>query len=280
MGGFSSNWLSLREAADHRARDRALPDEAISTFPTERAVEILDLGCGTGSNLRALANRLPVGQNWRLIDNDPRLLHEARNALRSWADEIANDEPLALRKEGRSINVRLCESDLTQLDGAALEPADLVTAAALFDLVSQEWIARFAAELARRRLPLYAVLNYNGDERWEPAHPADGDMLRAFHAHQARDKGFGPALGPRAADVLKQMMEAHGYAVATAPSPWRLSSDSEAALIQALAEGAAAAVAETRLVDATRIEDWRRARRAATRVEIGHVDLFAWFRGR
>jgi hypothetical protein len=46
-------------------------------------------------------------------------------------------------------------------------------------------------------------------------------------------------------------------------------------LIQALADGAARAVEETRLVAAPTIENWRRARRDTTSCEIGHIDLFA-----
>ena len=275
MSGFSPDWLALREAADHGARNPALRDAVAASFADRKEVEIVDLGCGAGSNLRALAAHLPTRQTWRLVDNDRLLLQAARQALSAWAEEVECVEPLILCKQRRSIRIVFHQADLAAFDGAILENADLVTAAALFDLASQEWIERFCAALARWRTPLYALLTYDGKEQWSPPHPADEAMLSAFHRHQTRDKGFGPALGPKALAALQRALEAQGYAVAAAASPWRLSALQATELIAALADGAAAAVAETALVPTTTTEDWRRARRDATRVEIGHVDLFA-----
>ncbi len=275
MSGFSADWLVLREAADHRARDAALQSAVAAAFEGRDHVSIIDLACGAGSNARALAPWLPARQTWRLVDHDPALLDAARARLIAWAERVESDAPLLLRKEGRKIEVVFDESDLAAFGGGILgQGADLVTAAALFDLVSKEWIETFCDELAARRLPLLAVLVYSGEERWTPPHPTDDAMLAAFHAHQSGDKGFGAAAGPGAASSLKSALEARGYAVATAPSPWRLDR-SQAALIEALADGAARAVGETGLVAPTAIEGWRRSRRAATACEIGHIDLFA-----
>jgi len=47
------------------------------------------------------------------------------------------------------------------------------------------------------------------------------------------------------------------------------------ALIEALADGAAEAVAETGALDAAAVEAWRLSRRAAATAEVGHVDLLA-----
>jgi SAM-dependent methyltransferase len=278
MTGFSADWLALREPADHQARNPALRDAAAMRFADKDQIDIVDLGCGTGSNLRALARYLPQQQVWRLVDNDPRLFAAARRALAAWAEHVESVEPLVLRTQGLRIEVRFHEADLAQLDGEALEGADLITAAALFDLVSHFWIDRFCGELMRRRLPLYAVLTYDGVERWSPLHATDGEMLLAFHRHQTRDKGFGPALGPRATEVLGRALEAEGYKVSTAPSPWLLSHGAHAGLIAALAEGAADAVLETSRVAPATVEGWRHARRSAAGVVIGHVDLLARLR--
>jgi len=223
MSGFSADWLARREAADHAARNPALRDAVVAGCAGAEQLEIVDLGCGTGSNLRALAEYLPARQSWRLVDNDPALFTAAREALVAWADAVESVEPLVLRTGRRSLQVVFQQEDLARFDGEALaQGAGLVTAAAFFDLASKAWIERLCGELARRRLPLYAVLSYSGEETWSPPHGADAAMLKAFHAHQARDKGFGPAAGPRAVDCLQRALEGHGYHVATAPSPWRL----------------------------------------------------------
>ena len=278
MTAFSPEWLALREGADHAARNAALRDAVAASLAGREHVTIVDLACGSGSNLRHLAPYLPAQQVWRLVDWDPRLLDAAREVLISWADAVESADPLILRKGVRRVEVALQQIDLASCNWSFLdEDTDLVTAAALFDLVSQQWIERFSAELARRRLPLYAVLTYSGEEKWSPPHPADAEMLAAFHRHQAQDKGFGPAAGPRAVFLLSKALETRCYAVQTAPSPWLLQASARE-LIAALADGAAAAVAETGLLSQETINAWRPARRGAKMCEIGHLDLFAQLR--
>jgi hypothetical protein len=272
--GFSAQWLALREGADFPARDAAVRDAALRYFAHRDETTIVDLACGAGSNPRALAPFLGPRQTWRLVDHDARLLASARAALTAWADEVESETPLVLRKNGRHLAFAFERLDLNADFARALEGADLASAAAFFDLVSPDWIERFCAELARRRLPLYAVLTYDGRESWTPPHAADAAMLEAFHRHQARDKGFGPAAGPRAGAILQGALERHGFQLHVGASPWRLGAG-DAELIAALSEGAAEAVAQTGLVDAAVIDDWRAARRAARGCEIGHVDIFA-----
>ena len=141
-----------------------------------------------------------------------------------------------MRKNGRRLTFAFERLDLDADLARALAGADLVTAAAFFDLVSPDWIERFCAELARRRLPLYAVLTYDGRESWTPPHAADAAMLDAFHRHQARDKGFGPAAGPRSSAMLREALERHGFEVQVGASPWRLGAG-DAELIAALSRG-------------------------------------------
>ncbi|BBU62694.1 hypothetical protein MSC49_26290 [Methylosinus sp. C49] len=280
MSSFSAEWLDLREGADHAARNPALRESVARAFADRDALSIVDLACGAGSNLRGLAEFLPARQNWLLIDHDPALLAAARARLIAWADAAEEGETLMLSKGARRLDVAFRTADLSGGAGAALAgKIDLATSAAFFDLVSAQWLEAFAEEIAARRLPLYAILSYSGEERWMPPHADDGRMLAAFCRHQARDKGFGPAAGPRAAEVLARALERLGYSVETAPSPWRLGAG-ETALIAALAEGSAAAVTETGEISAETIEDWRRARRMAEGCEIGHSDLFArWAAG-
>ncbi len=278
MTGFEAQWLALREGADFLARDAAVRDAVVQRFSKSDTLTVVDLACGAGSNPRALAPFLGARQSWRLVDHDAGLLKSARAALMGWADVVEGEEPLALRKDGRRLTFAFERLDLNADLARALAGADLVSAAAFFDLVSPDWIERFCAELARRRLPLYAVLTYDGRESRTPPHAADAAMLEAFHRHQARDKGFGPAAGPRAGAMLREALERHGFDVQVGASPWRLGAG-DAELIAALAEGAAEAVVQTGLVDAAVIADWRAARREATGCEIGHVDIFASPRG-
>jgi SAM-dependent methyltransferase len=276
MSGFSPDWLALRETADHAARAPDIARQVFEHFAAAPSITVADLGCGTGSNLRAMAEHLPARQTWRLVDWDHRLLDAARGRLVAWADDALTDgADLSLRKDARHIALHLEQADLAQDFESVLDrPADLITATAFFDLVSAQWIDDFCAALARRRLPLYAILTYDGQEQWSPPHPSDARMLAAFHAHQQSHKGFGPAAGPFAAAHLARALEEQGYRVTSAPSPWRLG-EGERALMGELARGAAEAVRETGLVGADDVASWRTARERAESCVIGHVDIFA-----
>jgi SAM-dependent methyltransferase len=276
MTGFSPDWLALREPADHAARAEEVAREVFAHFAGHACITLADLGCGTGSNLRAMADHLPPRQIWRLVDWDRHLLDAARGRLVSWADRAATeDADMRLQKGAHDITLRLEQADLARDFESVLDRhADLVTATAFFDLVSAHWIDDFCAALARRRLPLYAILTYDGHEQWSPPHASDAAMLAAFHAHQQRDKGFGPAAGPFAAAHLARALEEQGYRVTSAPSPWRLGTQ-QRELMGELARGAAQAVAETGLVGDSVIASWRATHERAETCVIGHVDLFA-----
>ena len=247
MAGFATDWLDLREAADRRARDAGLRRAFLAALPPEP--RILDLGCGTGATVRALDI---ADARWTLVDDDPVLLAEA-----------------ARRVPG----ARTVEADLAVDLEAVLDlSADAITASALLDLVSEGWIARFA-RLAGAR-PVHVALTIDGLDAWEPDHDADAAIARAFDAHQRRDKGFGPAVGPLGASLLARALEARGHAVTLAPSPWRLERGRDDALMDALAEGIARAAVEAGC-DPALGRDWLDARRSAQRCTIGHLDLLA-----
>ncbi len=273
---FSAEWLALREPADHSARNRDILDAVSRHFAERPSLTIVDLGCGSGSNLRGMAMALPREQHWHLVDYDPRLLAAARDTLAAWADAARKDgETLVLEKADRRIRVDFVAGDLSSGAGHLLPPrVDLVSAAALFDLMSASWIGRFVRELGQRGLPLYTVLIYDGQDAWTPPHPLDEAINRAFCAHQRTDKGFGPAAGPDAAPAMIAAFEDAGYRVMSGDSPWVLG-DGERSLIAELVKGIANAATETGALTPAEAAAWA-TDRAQARGTIGHRDLFAW----
>jgi SAM-dependent methyltransferase len=278
MTGFSAQWLALREPADHRARDASLRDQVVHDLAhlsrvRPGPIKFVDLGCGSGSNLRALAPHMPATQHWTLVDYDPALLSAAKAALVQWADQMVSDQDmLVLLKNDKHISVKfLCEDLSSHLEDVLALPTDLLTAAAFFDLVAEDWLERFCGLL---RSPLYTVLTYNGQEIWHPPEPMDAAMLKAFHAHQQTDKGFGAAAGPNAVNVMETLLKARGFAVSKAQSPWKLAA-ADCNLIEQLAIGSAGAVLETKQVSAEEVSAWKKSRSVAQTCEIGHTDLYA-----
>lgn len=268
MSGFSIDWLDLREAADRRARDTGLLDMAMAWLQSHAtpspAPVVLDLGAGTGSTLRALTHRQNTSTSpltWRLVDNDETLLAEA------------------LRRHGDSHALEICPADLAEVNRLPYQDVRLVTASALFDLVSETFVRELATALtdASRPAPVgvYAALNYDGTTQWTPAHPLDEDVLSVFNQDQRKDKGFGPALGPDASNCIIAVFSALGYQVHVGSSPWQLTGK-DAAMVDALVTGISAAVAEQAVLDPVALEEWTRFRKAhlATGTcTVGHTDL-------
>lgn len=278
---FSAAWLALREPVDHASRNADLAAEVRAHFAKRERVNVVDLGCGTGSNLRATAALLPRDQAWTLVDYDAALLEAARASLARWADNArADGEFLHLEKGEARLTVTFRQADLTRDLGSVLSAApDLVTASALFDLISEDWIIRFARDVAAAGAAFYTVLTYNGRDAFQPAHPLDDAVISAFARHQGGDKGFGPAAGPQGAEVLARAFRSAGFNVREADSPWRIG-PVHAGLAGDLLRGVAHAVGETWAVEATALNAWLMFRLDALEkpdalLVTGHRDTFA-----
>lgn len=260
---FSAQWLALREPADHSAINAGVRKAAVDALAGCDQVRVVDLGCGAGSNLRGLSPWLQAEQHWTLVDYDQRLLDAAKTRLPADAT--------------RRLTVSFRQADFAQGDFAPLiAGADLVTAAALFDLVSEPVIGRLADAVAANRQCFCTVLTYDGIAAFLPEHPLDSVMRRAFNAHQQTDKGFGPAQGPHATDAIARAFTARGYKVKRGRSPWVLDA-TYAHLRRELDQGWANAVRETGQVPDREIEGWIAHRLAAQDAVtiVGHEDLLA-----
>lgn len=281
MTGFSAAWLALREGADHRSRNPDLVRRLAGRFIDTPSIRVVDLGSGTGSNLRATAPLLGPNQEWTLVDYDPALLEEAARALTLWADEArAIGDSLVLIKDGKNIGVSFRIADLNhELESVLEKRPDLVTASALFDLISAEWMARFAKAVVASGASFYTVLTYDGRDEFSPSHAQDRAVIAAFGEHQTRDKGFGPAAGPKAAKALVEAFVAAGYSVETGDSPWVLTK-ADTALVQELLKGLAGAVAETGKISPEALANWLAFHRDEALKEgswmmTGHTDIMA-----
>jgi len=259
---FSAEWLALREMADSKARNASLVRDLAAHFAQKEELEVLDLGAGSGANLRCLAPQLTARQHWRLTDNDPELLARAVG------------RPLA----GVDVET-LCCNLARDLDGLDMAAVDLVTASALMDLVSADWFDRLAARCREAGAALFFLLTYDGAINFVPTDDDDDLVRKLVNQHQGGDKGFGPALGPQAPAHMETTLRAQGYRVHRGRSDWRLDPD-DAALQEALLTGYAAAALELAPDEERHLHTWlerRHAHLAAGRghLTIGHADLLA-----
>jgi len=262
MSSFSAEWLALREPYDRAARSAEVLEAVADAFRDAPSIAVVDLACGSGATLRALAPQLPPRQSWRLVDNNLSLL--ARAAAGQPPQLTVTTTPIDLARD-----LELA------LDG----PLDLVTTSALLDLVSAEWLDRLVIEAAARRLPVYAALTYDGHIAVEPATSLDTEVLAGFDLHQRTDKGFGLALGPAAAARAVERFEHFGYRVVQGRADWLFGPD-DRAVQDALFAGWAEVAPLTTGLSPVAIDGWLGRRRAdlaqgRSRLRVGHLDIFA-----
>jgi SAM-dependent methyltransferase len=264
-----SGWLALREAADSAARSVMLTRTIAEKVAHASPLHVLDLGAGTGANLRYLLPRLRGEQRWLLVDYDTSLLAEARARL----SEAEHRASCALDTRGL---------DLETLDHPGIfDDRHLITASALLDLVSESWLQALACRCREIGAAALFALNYNGQSTCWPAEPEDDVIRHLMNRHQKSDKGLGGvAAGPDAVDCAERCFSEAGYQVQRDVSNWVLPHD-ERELQEQLIKGWAHAAEEVAPEDTSRISDWLSRRLAhvkagRSRIVVGHEDLAAW----
>jgi hypothetical protein len=278
--GFSAEWLARREPFDAVARSAALGARLADALP--QRPRLLELGAGAGSLFRWLAPRIGRAQVWTMLDADGDLLEHGFARTAAWAETrgwtvTTPSGALIVHAPGGAWRIEARVADFgAGPEALPLAGHDAVVCSALMDLVSASWAARFVARLS---VPFLACLTVDGRDRWRP--PALGDRLvaRSFARHMRRDKGFGPAMGQAAPQILVRLLRARGFEVATASSDWLIPRIARH-LLTDMVEGHAAAAAEARPRAAARIATWREARlsaiaRGRLSLVIGHRDLLA-----
>lgn len=255
MTGFSPHWLALREPFDSAGRNAALARQFAAALP-DRPL-IVDLGAGTGSNLRYLAPLIGAAARFRLVDDDAVLL-----------SGIAG---------GAGVETMQC--DLVRGLPASVAGAAAITCAALMDLVSAAWFDQLAAIAAQRRTPLLLALSVDGRCVFSPADADDALVMGAFARDQGRSKGFGAALGAQAPAYMRARLAGQGARVQLAASDWRLEPGAPA-MLRVFLDGLAEAAARAAPDEAARIADWLARRRTqierwSLAVTVGHQDLLA-----
>jgi hypothetical protein len=283
MSEFGVDWLAMREPFDADARSAGVVRELAVRWPRAEVIEIVDLATGTGANVRYLAPRIAGRQRWTVVDHDARLLEALAPRLAGWAEQrgyrVRRRGPdVTVTGAGFEAEVQPRELDLTrEVDRVVQEGVHLVTAAALLDLVSERWLAGLVRDCRAAGAAVLFALTYDGETIWSPEDSDDARVRDAVNRHQARDKGFGPGLGPRAAGCATTLYRAAGYRVAEAKSDWRIGPEA-GAMQRVLLDGWRSAAVEIEPDRAGAFAGWaaRRARaigQGVSSLRVGHVDI-------
>jgi hypothetical protein len=268
---YAPEWLALRERADAQARAQQLLTP-LRTFLADApapggVLTVRDLGCGTGSMGRWLAEQLGGPQRWYMYDRDPLLLEEIGGRM----PQSATD--------GSPIEVVPVQRDITDLSSDELAGTSLVVASALLDVLTAEEVERIAASCAEAGCAVLMAISVEGKVEFDPADPLDAEFAAAFNAHQRRNDDGRRLLGPDAVEAATAAFELCGATVRTHSSPWELGADDKDLTEQWLRGWTAAACAQQPDLEKAS-EDYLRRRLEASeagelRVVVHHRDLLA-----
>src|SRR5262249_39825344 len=203
LSNSSAGGLALREPADRSARGGpacGLAGSVVDGWPRADLLRVLDLGAGTGSNLRYTVDRISdrhERQQWWLVDHDATLLTRSVAMTSSWGSSrgyiIGSDAPepweLVMEREGRRCLIGVHALDIRLGDELAemVPEGGLVTASALLDLVSDDWLSRIGATCRKRGAALLFALTYDGRLRFLPPEPEDIIIQELVNQHQRTD---------------------------------------------------------------------------------------------
>lgn len=225
---FATDWLHERYRFDVAARNPEVEAACLQYFAQQDAINIIDIGAGTGANVVYLAEKLPQSQQWALVELNPTLLKYARARLTTWAiakgysvTETGNS--LRLKRESKHIALHFIKGSFLELPKLLqLKDYHLVTASAVFDLLSKEMLQTLVQTFHKNRLAFLTTLNYESMS-YLPTDAADEYWIDLYEAHMQRQQAFGQALGPNCGTYLETCFATlSNEQLLRAPSRWQI----------------------------------------------------------
>jgi len=287
MNETLSRWLQLREPADIASRSESLSRTIAATMPRAKPVHVLDLATGTGTNLRYLSGFLPDCQHWLIVDSNAELLNKVSVLTSSWASAQnfkfkKNIDRYLISGTTLKCHIETLNLDLRKLDNVEIfKDRDLVTASALLDLTSEQWLHTLADRCRSVGAGVLFAITYTGGSTCSPQEPEDDMIRNLLNQHQKTDKGLGgPAEGPDAVNCASRCFKNVGYSVQTAPSHWMLGNN-EHDLQRMLIDSWTVAAIQMEPAKVSLISHWRFRRiqhinAGRSRIVVSHLDLAAW----
>jgi SAM-dependent methyltransferase len=222
-----ARYLAAKTTVDDRALNRHVLDELRRRMPAGPS-RILEVGAGLGTMVARLVDWGVVSAGeYVLLDTDRELLDGSLRWLRDWAAATGlHSEPLPDGLRLGELRVRLVHAELgTYLAAGHGVPADVLIANAVLDLVDVPAVLPGLLRLLVPRGVYWFTINYDGESIFEPGHPHDDQVMRAYHRDMDERVRYGrPAGDSRTGRRLFHQLRAAGApALAAGPSDWVVS---------------------------------------------------------
>ena len=219
-----ARYLAAKTTVDDRALNRHVLAELRRLMPAG-APQVLEIGAGLGTMVARLMDWGAVGAGeYILLDADRQLLDRSRLWLCDWAAARGlHSDLLPDGLQVGALRVRLVQAELgSYLEAAHGALADVLIANAVLDLVD---VPAVLPGLLRLLVPggvYWFTINYDGETIFEPGHPLDDQVMRAYHRDMDERIRYGrPAGGSRTGRLLFHYLRAaRAPALAAGSSDW------------------------------------------------------------
>lgn len=281
-------WLAYRYSCDAQARNPEIEHKFLEFFDHHaHQLHITDVGAGTGANFRYYFNKIKQDQDWTLIEQDPHIIRACHICLEKFAHEHQYNlqqegEDFLITSAGKTARIRTIQGSLDHIEQLTdLQKADVVTANAVFDLISYDQFDRLAGKLSENKVCLLATMNYY-ETSFLPFSEKDHWFMQLYHTHMTRPQSFGIAMGPNCVEEMLDLLAQHHMLIEQEGSQWHISrrhTTMQHFLLQFIEN----AIKDLSLADGEQkdFNEWIAERKAqshdrALEIYVDHCDIFAY----
>jgi SAM-dependent methyltransferase len=191
MTGDFRRYLRAKRSVDDRALDRRLVDELRDRLAERDGdpLRVLEAGAGVGTMIERFVEWqvLPAGTtDYTAVDVDPANTDAVPEQLRAWSRDrpvsLAGEDPVVVETTERRVEASAVTAGAADYATDLDRPQDLLVGAALLDLLPAATLPALLGAVGSGGL-CYFPLVFDGATRFQPAHPADREVERYYHAH-------------------------------------------------------------------------------------------------
>jgi SAM-dependent methyltransferase len=227
MASGYARYLAAKTTVDDRALNRHVLAELRRLMPAG-APRVLEVGAGLGTMVARLLDWGVVGAGeYILLDADRTLLDCSRRWLSDWAAARGlRCDPLPDGLRVGELRVRLVHAELgTYLEEDHGALADVLIANAVLDLVDVPAVLPGLLRLLAPAGVYWFTINYDGETIFEPGHPLDDQVMRAYHRDMDERVRYGRPAGESRTGrrLFRHLRDAGAPALAAGSSDWVVS---------------------------------------------------------
>ncbi|MFC7078422.1 class I SAM-dependent methyltransferase [Haloarcula halophila] len=209
-------YLEAKRTVDERALNRRVRDALVARLPD--APSVVEFAPGTGVTVPRLLDWGLEPSHYVGIEQDRELVESARETHRTDLEErgytvTRTDDGFAVGPDG-SVEVEFVVGDATAVED---RDADLVIAQAFADLVAHDVLLDAIDRALGPEGLAYLPITFDGTTLFQPDHPADDRIERAYHDSIAGQPGRDPRTGRH---LMERFRAADGELLAAGSSDW------------------------------------------------------------